>query len=89
MSKSDVVARSLLPLAVELPKCEVIRQTGYANDTPKTDRQCKHRASIEIKGKKMCRKHAGTLLLDMVLSGCYELVEAEGKIPPLFLEGKE
>lgn len=82
--QKPVVAKSLLPFAVELPQCEIIRQTGYAHDTPSTDRVCRHRASVVILGKQMCRKHAGTLVLDMILSGGYKLVQDfEGADPPV------
>lgn len=53
------------PTAPELPQCEALRKTGYANDTDKTDFQCKWSARFNINGKMLCSKHAGRELLQL------------------------
>lgn len=47
----------------ELPQCEAQRKTNYANDSDKTDRQCKWSAVVSIDGRHLCSKHAGAELL--------------------------
>ncbi len=46
-------------VAPDLPQCEAIRQTNYANDTPERDRQCKWGARYFLNGRYLCKKHAG------------------------------
>ncbi len=44
-----------------LPRCEAIRETVYANDTPDTNKQCERKAIVEIDNKKLCMQHAGPI----------------------------
>ena len=57
------------PLKPDLPRCEAIRGTKYANDHTNSDRQCKWSAYFDIGGKKLCRKHAGQEALRILLKG--------------------
>ena len=52
---------------VETPQCEAVRVTGYANDTAKTDRQCKWASRYIINGQYLCSKHAGPVALDILV----------------------
>jgi len=52
----------------DLPQCEAMRQSPYANDTPETDRQCKWAARYEIDGHYYCSKHAGQVALQKLLN---------------------
>lgn len=52
---------------IETPQCEAVRMTRYANDTTKTDRQCKWSSKYKINGQYLCSKHAGPVALDILL----------------------
>jgi len=51
----------------DLPQCEAIRATPYANDTPDRDRRCKWSARYRIDGRLLCSKHAGPAALEILL----------------------
>ena len=58
-------AEYLHPL--NLPQCEVQRETRYANDTQDTDKRCKWGARYKIDGHFFCSKHAGVAALQILL----------------------
>ena len=60
-------AQRLVPKTPELPQCEAGRVTNYANDTAKTDRQCKRRAKYRLPSGLYCTKHAGVAALALLL----------------------
>lgn len=70
-------AKRLRPeLDIEIHWCEAVLQpmasryksAGWLEDhKPFTARQCRCYASIEIDGKKLCRKHAGMVALNLLL----------------------
>lgn len=60
-------AQRLLPPLPSLPQCEAGRVTVYANDTARTDRQCRRRAKFRLDGKSLCTKHAGVTALAILL----------------------
>lgn len=60
-------AEFLYPL--DMPRCESIRQTPYANDKPDTDKQCKWSARYKIDDHHYCSKHAGVAALQILLRG--------------------
>ena len=53
----------------QTPQCDAQRSEVYANDTPKTDRQCKFRSRYKIDGRHLCTRHAQELALQMLLEG--------------------
>lgn len=57
------------PEKPDLPQCEAIRKTPYANDHEGTDFQCKWSAMYSINGKLLCSKHAGAELLKLHIEG--------------------
>lgn len=59
----------------ELPQCEAMRKTPYANDHSRTDFQCKWSARYFINGKLLCSKHAGQEALKMFRDGSVSLKE--------------
>lgn len=49
------------------PRCEAERGNTYCNDTPDTDKQCKHSSMYIIGGKHYCKRHAQIKALDLLL----------------------
>jgi len=50
-------------------RCEVMRDTKYANDRVTTDKQCARNATIIYDGVHMCRQHAGRKALLEIANG--------------------
>lgn len=61
-------AAGLIPDITELPQCEAVRDSRYYCDPGPGPYQCRHRARFTIDGKKLCRKHAGVMALNILLS---------------------
>lgn len=57
----------MIPRIVDLPQCVAKRQHPYANDTAKTDKQCKRKAKIDYQGEPLCIKHAEVRALNELL----------------------
>lgn len=51
----------------DLPQCDAMRQSAYANDAPETDRRCKWSARYRLNGQNLCSKHAGPVALDILV----------------------
>ncbi len=64
---SKFTLKRLIPLDSELPRCGAQRSSSYLYDKRETDRQCHFRGVIDINGVSMCRKHAGSVALDILL----------------------
>lgn len=60
------------PVKPNLPQCEAIRQTPYANDTPERNKQCKWSARYRINGRNLCSKHAGQAALALLVETAQE-----------------
>ncbi len=57
----------LIPRVWDLPQCGAQRSNNYANDTPETDRRCRHAGKFEIDGTALCQKHAQEMALRILL----------------------
>ncbi len=66
----------LKPIVVvnSTPRCEAIRVSTYASDTPKTDKQCRHNSTFRINRENLCRKHAGQRALDILMKKNVSLI---------------
>lgn len=67
----DQRAVRLIPAVekIETPQCEAMRTNPYANDTDKTDFQCKWSSRYRIDGRNLCSKHAGIAALEILIKG--------------------
>lgn len=53
----------IIPEPCTTPMCEAVRANKYANDTPTTDKSCKHHSSYVLDGHYYCARHAGVVAL--------------------------
>ena len=62
------IVKSLWPDIHTLGQCEASREGRYANDKPTTDFRCVHTAKYEIRGRRLCTKHAGVAALRILMT---------------------
>lgn len=60
---SPAVASAMSQDRGTTPQCSGHRITGYANDTPTTDKRCLFSARYEHEGRYYCTRHASALAL--------------------------
>lgn len=48
--------------------CSATRHTTYLNDRPGTDKQCNKSSVMRINGNALCRQHAGSVAVDILLT---------------------
>lgn len=65
MTKAKRLVAPIVP--VDLPPCDALRKSPYANDKPDTDRRCKWSAKYRIGNRNLCTKHAGPAALAVLL----------------------